>query len=73
VIWAAVGVFATALGAVVALVVFTLGAVREDIRSLRGDLTARLDRVDGRLDRIESRLLEDCGQRIARLEERMRA
>jgi hypothetical protein len=68
--WAAVGVFVTALGAVAGLLVFMLGAVREDIRNLRGDLGVRLDRVDVRLDRIESTVLREHGERIARLEER---
>jgi hypothetical protein len=56
--------------AAAAVVVAAIGGQAFWIARALGEVGRRLDRIDARLDRIETRVLEDYGQRIARLEER---
>lgn len=51
-IWAAVGALAAVLGP---LMLLFFNWLRSDIRELKADLNARLDRVDARLDRFDDR------------------
>jgi hypothetical protein len=60
--WTAAGVLLVALGGQAFWLAHALGEVGK-----------RLDRLDARLDRIEQTVLRDHGERIARLEERIRS
>jgi hypothetical protein len=60
--WAAVGVIVAAIAGQALWVAHALGEVGK-----------RLGRIDTRLDRTESTVLREHGERITRLEERVRA
>ena len=54
----------------VAVVIAALAGQAFWIAHALAQVGGRLDRIDARLDRMEQRILQDHGERIARLEER---
>jgi hypothetical protein len=63
--WAAAGVVLVALAGQAFWITYVLSGVKDEIRDLKSDLGARLDR-------IETTFLHDYGEHITRLEERTR-